>query len=257
MTDRFEWLEFDERPSREEAATPANTPQLVLDAARAWSEGDYEGALRRYSTVLKSDRTRLDAWAGQIRCLVRLEEMREAQSWSARACNLFPAVPMLESARAYALASAGLVVPAMSASDAALEEAERSGLSDPRIWYERAVCLLADGQRGTAAFCFDKVREICPHEPEWEQEIALELLARGDAAAAMTCLGEVVDRLPERAYGWILVARAARLLGLRQRAEDALEKAAAIRPPHPMLARELADLKGPWLARLLRGWRTR
>lgn len=258
MTDRFEWLEFDERQAAHPDAAPArDVRQLMLDAWRAYTDGDYEAALRLYSQALKKDKARLDGWAGQVRCLVRLGEMREAQSWAARACQLFPSVPQLESTRAYALASSGLIAQAMAASDTALELAERSGLSDPRIWHERAVCLLVDGNRATAAFCFDKVRETCPNEPEWEQEIGIELLAIGDNALALSAFNAVVDRHPERAYAWLLVAQAAHRLGLGARAAEALERAERLRPAHPAIARERARVDGPWLVRMLRKLRSR
>jgi len=249
MSDRFGWLEFDEKAVATEAPLPEKSlRQVLLDAARLYADGSYEDALRTYSSALKTDKAQHEAWAGQVRCLVRLEELREAQTWAARACQLFPSQPVLESARAYALASSGLLGPALAASDVALETAEKTGLQSPRVWLERGACLLAEGQKSTAACCFDKVRELCPNEPDWEQDVAFELLRAGDAAGALASLNKVVDKRPQRAYAWLLLARAARRLGLRARALQAVEQALALRPEDAAILEERRQIaRSSWL----------
>ncbi len=257
MANRFDWLEFHEG----QAPTPPADAEAgqdwssrMLEANSAFLEGRYEEALRQYSAALKHDRALAGAWAGQVRCLVRLAEYREAQAWASKACALFPTVPVLESARAAALAASGLVPGAMEASDLALELAERTNLQDPQVWLDRATCLLVDGQRGTAGHCLGKVRELRPGDPDWEQRIAVELLEGQDPTGALEALNRVVELRPERAYAWLLLGRAARRLGMRERAGQALDQAERLCPGDPRVLDERRQLKRPcWIATLVFG----
>lgn len=253
--ERFEWLEFGEAAPSTAPAGTRDERQLMLDAARAFAEGEYEPALRAWSSALKADKALHDAWAGQVRSLVRLKELRESQAWAAKACQLFPGVALLESARAYALASSGLLSQALEASDGALEIAERTGLQEPRLWLERAACLLADGQKSTAALCLQKSRELRPDDPDWEQEIAVELMACGDLAEALACLDVVTARRADRPYAWLLTAQVARRLGKRKQALEAVEHCERLRPGYPPLADERRLLRGRpcWIATLVFG----
>ncbi len=257
MANRFDWLEFHDgqAPAAPEAAEPTqDLPALMLEAGAAFLEGQYESALRHYSSVLKHDRALAEAWAGQVRSLVRLGEYREAQAWASKACSLFPTVAILESARAGALAASGLLPPAMEASDLALELAERVNLQDPQIWLDRAACLLVDGQRGTAGHCLGKVRELRPGDPDWEQRIAVELLEGHDLTGALEALNRVVEQRPNRAYAWLLLGRTARRLGMRDRAGQALDQAERLRPNDPEVQAERRQLKRPcWIATLVFG----
>lgn len=248
--DRFDWLEFNDPPaSVEPPHAEKDERQFVQEATRAFAEGDFEPALRAYSSALKCDKALLEAWAGQVRCLVRMREFREAQAWAAKACQLFPDQAVLESARAGALAASGLVSDARVASDAALEIAERSGLQEPHIWLERAACLLAEGKIDTARFCLRKVCELRPDDPDWDQRIAVELSEAGEFTSAMAHLHRLVEKRPDRAYAWLLMARASRRLGLRSQAVKALEQAERLRPNHPSIVEERRLLRRPcWIA---------
>jgi len=163
-------------------------------------------------------------------------------------------VPVLESARAGALAASGLLPAAMEASDLALELAEKVNLQDPQIWLDRAACLLVEGQRGTASHCLSKVRELRPGDPDWEQRIAEELLEAQDLTGALEALNRVVEQRPQRAHAWLLLGRAARRLGMRDRAVQALDQAERLRPGDPQVATERRHLKRPcWIATLVFG----
>lgn len=251
--DRFQWLEFEagEAPAGPPGpGTDAHRP--MQEARKAFLEGDYEAALRHYSDALKEDKALHEAWAGQVRCLVRLDELREAQAWAVKACGLFPGVAILESARAGALAAAGLVHEARAASDDALELAERANLQEPHLWLERAAVLLRDGQRPTANMCLAKLRELTRRDPDWEQRVAVELLEAGDLTVALDLLNEVTAQRPNRAYGWLLAARASRRLGLKDKARQALDHADRLRPEWPAVQKERQLLKRPcWIATLV------
>lgn len=253
--DRFDWLEF-EGPA---ASSPTqgvekDERQHLQEAARAFAEGDFEPALRSYSAALKCNKALLDAWAGQVYCLVRLGELREAQAWASKACGLFPDTAILESARAAALAASGLVGEARAASDLALEKAERTGLQDPHVWVDRAACLLADGKLDTALFCIEKARELCADQPDWDQRIAEVLLESGEPSHAMAHLNRLVAKRPDRAHAWLLMARASRRLGLRAQALRAIDQAERLRPGHPPIVEERRLLRRPcWIATLVFG----
>lgn len=252
MPDRFQWLEFEAGEAPAPGAAAADPHAVMQEARRAFLEGDYEVALQHYSSALKQDKALHEAWAGQVRCLVRLHELREAQAWAVKACGLFPGVALLESARAGALAASGLVHEARSASDDALELAERANLQEPHLWLERAAVLLADGQKPTARLCLAKLRELCPDDPDWEQRIALELLETGDLTGALDLLNTVTAKRPGWPYAWLLTAQAARRLGMKDRALQALDEADRLRPDWPPAVRERQLLKRPcWIATLV------
>lgn len=238
MTGRFEWMEYEEAPVVSDTDGAPDAARSVLDAVRAYAEGRYDTALQSWSAALRQDKTRHEGWAGQVHCLVRLDEVQEAQTWAAKACQLFPGAAVLHSARARALAAGGLVAQALGASDQALELAERSRLQDAWLWLDRAACLLADDRHTTAAWCLDKVRELRPGDPDWEQEIALEWLSAGVPAAALVSLNRVVEARPQRSWAWFLQARALRLLGQRSSAAVALGTAGRLDAALPGLGDE-------------------
>jgi len=254
MNNRFDWLEFpDEAPEQAPTSAPSQDPQaLLLQAGQAFLEGDYEASLRHFSQALQVDRALPEAWSGQVRCLIRLGEFREAQAWASRARGLFPSAPLILSAQSAALAASGLVSPALAASDEALELAERLNLREPQIWLDRASCLLLDAQTATAGYCLEKVRELRPEDPDWEHRIALDLLEGQDFAGALEVLNRVVERRPTRAHVWFLLGRAARKLGMRERARQALEEAERLHPGDAATQKELRALRRPcWVATLV------
>ncbi|MEW6280028.1 MAG: tetratricopeptide repeat protein [Candidatus Eremiobacterota bacterium] len=253
--DRFRWLEFDESaPAPAPTASDKDEHYYLQEAVRAYLEGDFEPALRHYSAALKHDKALHEAWAGQVRCLVRMKELREAQTWSDKACKLFPGTPVLESARALAQAASGLMAEALAASDRALEAAEKSGLPSPHLWLERGACLVADKQISTAEHCFAKVLEHCPDDPDWAQRIASEWLEGEQPARAAQLLNEVVQKRPARAYVWLLQARALRRLGQKKRALEALDRADSLRQNWPEAIEERRLLsRNCWIATLVFG----
>ncbi len=254
MSNRFDWLEFPEVASEQAPpSVPIQDPQtLLLQAGQAFLEGQYEASLHHFSQALQLDRALFEAWSGQVRCLIRLGEFREAQAWAAKARGLFPSAPLILSAQSAALAASGLVPPALAASDEALELAERLNLREPQIWLDRASCLLLDGQKTTAGFCLEKVRELRPEDPDWEQRIAVELLEGQDFTGALEVLNRVVEHRPVRAHAWFLLGRAARKLGMRDRARQALEEAERLQPGDPATQKELRALRRPcWVATLV------
>lgn len=230
MSDRFRRLEFEPTEVAPSAPEVERDQHFYLaEATRFYLEGDFEPALRSYSTALKFDKALHEAWAGQVRCLTKMGEFREAKTWAEKACSLFPGVPVLDSARALALSAAGLSQEALNSSDLALEQAEKTSLSDPHLWLERGVCLLAARRTQTAEHCFGKALELAPNDPDWSQRVAAEWLEGSEPARALELLNQVVAQRPQRAYVWLLQARAFRRLGQRAQAEQTLARAEALR----------------------------
>src|SRR5262245_47287675 len=51
--------------------------------------GLYENALRYYSRSLELDKSQVGGWVGQVRMLVALDEIVEAELWARKALELF------------------------------------------------------------------------------------------------------------------------------------------------------------------------
>jgi tetratricopeptide (TPR) repeat protein len=242
-------MEYETAPATTAREQPTEDRQHLLCAGRLFAEGQYEPALRSFSRALDIDKTLPEGWAGQVRCLLRLGEVREAQVWATKACHLFPGVPLLHSARARALAATGLVAEALGESDAALEQVPDEHAC--WVWLDRAAVLLADGRRSTASHCLDKVRLLSAGDADWAQHVAIELLDHGDSTGSLEGLQDVVERRPRRAYSWLLLARAARLGGRRSQAEAALSTAERLDLTHPALEAERLLIRRPtWVPNL-------
>lgn len=134
------------------------TPEVVTDeafhlreAATAYEAGDFERALRAFSRVLEHNARNTAAWAGQVKMLIELGELREARLWADKALEQFPKEPELLAAKAIALARLGEVDSALAFSDAAIEERGESAY----IWLARGDVLLARAEPA-AAFCFER-----------------------------------------------------------------------------------------------------
>lgn len=254
--ERFQFLEFEQ--DKPVAAPTGDTGKdhryFMAEARKAYLEGDYEPALRNYSEALKHDKGQHEAWAGQVRCLVFLHELNEARTWAEKACNLFADSPILLSAKARALAASGFLGEAMAASDTGLESAEKAGLADPHLWLERGACLLANQQVKTAEHCFNKALELVPNDPDWLQRVAVEWLEGAQPARALTLLQRVTEQRPQRAFGWLLQARAQRRLGQKRAALESLKQADTLRHGWAPILDERRQIKSNcWIATLVFG----
>src|SRR4051812_19991654 len=105
---RFSRLEFEEPP--EARVEPLADPWPDLDengclraADEQFRSGLYEAALVYYSRVLRFNKSREDAWMGQVRCLICLGEHREAVLWSDRGLERFRESPDLLAGKGLAL----------------------------------------------------------------------------------------------------------------------------------------------------------
>jgi protein O-GlcNAc transferase len=178
----------------EAEARPAVQPrygfQHFVDLAEeAMGRGGFERALRYYGRALEQDRVRAEAWAGQARALLAMDQPEEAFTWLEQAVQVAGEQADFHALRAIAAARLGRAEEAMAWADKAM----RSGADRAEIWLGRAEVLYQQGQGHAAGRCLDKAHE---REPGGE--------------SARRC-GEVAlgaGDLP-RAHGWLERARTA------------------------------------------------
>jgi len=120
-------------------------------ANEVFANMDFEEALRTFSKVLEFDANHVDAWTGQVRALIELDELSEARKWADKALEKFPNAPGLLAAKAVALGRSGELESAMAFSDASIEAQGDT----PYVWLARADVLLACKEE-RAEFCFEK-----------------------------------------------------------------------------------------------------
>lgn len=251
MTGRFQHLELSRTLLGPwEQQTRTREVHHLVSASQSELEGRFEPALQSYSAALRKDASLGEAWAGQVRCLVALEELREAQVWGRKASAVLPADPRTHSALAYALARSELEEEGLSCSDTAMDLA--GDQPHPYLWLERAVCLMAHDRWPAAEACLEKLGES-RDEVDWRQRQATEYLAFGKAHIGVRLLVEVTARRTDRPYAWLLLGRGYRALGQAGRSEQALAHAEHLYPGWEAVAAERRRVMGwpSWLVALL------
>ncbi len=168
---RFNRLEFPDDDS------PAPPPRKAAEAERPekrykssvadWMHeadthrrlGLYEEALRSYGRALECERSHVDAWVGQARMLILLDEPRQAEMWTVSGLKVFPGNADLLAARAQAICRLGNHREAMQYNDAAIQGEGNS----PYRWTVRGELMTA-AKSSTAGHCFDSAEQM---DPDW------------------------------------------------------------------------------------------
>ncbi len=258
--DRFRWLEFgDAAPSSQQDAqdgAPEPHGQTLLDRAEAlFLQGRHEPALREFSRALAEDRHLDQAWAGQVRCHLAMGEVAQACVWANKALEMRPGSPRVLSVAAVVAARQGQGDEALRFSDQALQLSH--GRGSLALWLDRAECLLLAGARQPAGDCLERVAGLVGSDPDLQQRVGAVLLEAGAPELAWPQLQAALEQRPERAWLWLLSARAARALQLEERAAIALDRALALDPGLEEALSERRALRKrqgtSWLGRLL-GW---
>jgi len=256
--DRFSWLEFGDSGLPSQAPNDEGAPEphggtYLARAERLFLEGHYEPALREFSRAIAEQRDLFDAWAGQVRCHLAMDELPQARVWANKALELFPSSPRVLSAAGLVAACQGQGEEALRFSDQALELSR--GLIPPALWLERAECLMRAGRRDAASDCLEMVRDLSGGDPDFRQRIGLVFLGEGAFEQAWLEFQAALERRPDRAWLWFLSARAARALQQEDKARFALERALALDPTREEARRERSTLlrstRAGWLTRLL------
>ncbi len=226
---RFDKLEF-EHHSREESShdvTQRETTDAITWAGRAdlsRRRGSYESALKFYSRALEDDKTYVTGWIGQVQMLVMLEEYPEAEVWSRKAIELFPAEGDLHASRAQSLVRLKRKKEAFASIDAAMSQMGQSSYR----WTVRGEVLLADRQP-THRHCFDKALQV---DRDWlpAVEIARVYLHYGEPSNALSRAGVAIERDTSAPYAWYVQGICQSELGLSTHSRRSFEACLDLSP---------------------------
>ncbi len=220
------------------------------EAEGAFRRGCFEQALRAYAKVLEFNPGCVAAWAGQVRMLIELGELREARLWAEKALERFPREAELLAAKAVALARTGDTVSALAFSDAAVEMQGDVAY----VWVARGDVLLARDER-RADSCFERAMAMAR---DW---IIPWLVSRANQfharfSAALKYAQQALEQGATEAVCWVQVGWCQQALGLVGPARHAFEQAAQLDPECSEAARGLAALGGVgWWHRAAGQWR--
>ena len=265
---RFSNLEFGEggeapAPTAAAAAPRAEQPfaselkdaDYYLRQAEAQElEGNHDAALRSFSAALGENPLLLDAWVGQLRMLLELDEYPEARLWADKALEKFPNHALVLAAKSLAVLRMGMRRDARVLNDAAVQ-----GKGEwPLVWLARGELMMAESP-AAATECLNRaLRAASPRGP-CLLEIGSLLLRQHHYAVALSALQRAAAELPNAARAWFLLGCAQRELGLGEPARVSFQQAQRL-APRIALYREAADERPglfTWLKRFLRRLRRR
>lgn len=234
MGHRFNALEINDVPPAPKTAAPNHRGEAIkdaqyfLDAATTlFFRLEYEPALKNYSQAVSIDAGAAQAWAGQIFCLVNLQEFREAELWYGKALENIGESADLLAIRAILAARCADFDRACAFSDAALESAGTSAL--PFI-ARGEVFLYA---RRNAEYCFDQACSCQPQDWRPRALIAESCLFNGQSLAVMLGMKFIQAGLAahsQQAELHLALGRLYLALGKREPAKQALEQASVLGP---------------------------
>ncbi len=229
---RFANLEFnrEDEPHRKSAETRPliDAQHHVREAEERWREGRFEKALRSYGRALEHNPQLAEAWVGQVRMLLELDDAKEADLWSDKALEMFPVHGDLLASKAVACARLGRLDEAMKLSDAALRQKGET----PWVWEARGDVLLSRGQRNED-FCFSKALALAPKD--WFERLVIARIYRMHqrAAAALKWLKDALVLCASSAWLWAQIAACQAELGFAAEAHGGYVNALAIDPECP------------------------
>lgn len=247
---RFEHLELGHwrapRAETEQKPPDVLDQDFYLDKARsAFADEDYERALSYYSRTLQYDINIEEAWVGQLRCLIEMNELPEAVTWFNRASERFPQSAQLFSARAVAEARLGDTGTALEFSDSAFSARGINSF----CWVARGDVLISVNPVNARA-CFAKAIELAPNDWSVRHQIARAYLVRRRYHEALDYLNQAVRLDPDRFNCWYWIGRCCDALGQNDEARTAYSRALVACPGFkPALeAIEELDRRGPMSA---------
>jgi tetratricopeptide (TPR) repeat protein len=158
---RFEHLEFDANAKSTDLASAAvsgsDEKRHLQKAQEGFAQGNFEQALRDYSKVLEFNPFSPEAWVGQARMLIELEEYREASLWADKGLEKLPHCAELLAAKAVTLARLGDTAAALTYSDNAMAEKGETSY----IWLSRGDVLLSANE-SRYSDCFERAFQLDP-----------------------------------------------------------------------------------------------
>ena len=238
MNDRFSFLEFQKNdPNKKESKEFAShsdygipqpsAKQFLEEATTAFHQGLFEAALRLYTKCLEEDKTILEAWVGQVRMLIHLEECQEARIWVDKALEVFKNNGELLAAKAQAYIRLEDIDNAYACSDRSIET---SG-SSPWRWIVRGEVLLS---RKHALYddCFAKA--LAEKNANWFDRVVIACiyLYHDYPVKALEYLQHAIKAEPSNPYLWYLFGENQRLLGCDYDARASFKRSLEIDPRH-------------------------
>ena len=248
---RFFNLEFDgaSEDLSSQKAPVKDEGYYLGEAQGAFANGAFESALRLYSKVLEFNPQNATAWAGQVRMLIELGEIREARLWAEKALERFPREAELLAAKAVALARDGDVREALALSDASIQERGET----PYVWLARADVLLAHAER-RADYCFDKALLLAPRDWFVSWLAARVRFYYRQFALALKLIEQALGWNSTHFLLWLELGRCQKALGLVGSARESLRQAGQLNPQCREVGMELAKLSETGLWPRMRGW---
>jgi tetratricopeptide (TPR) repeat protein len=252
---RFINLEFggeaEDQSQSQTQGTARDEDYYLHEAQAAFDKGDFEKALRHYGKMLEFNPQNATAWIAQIRMLIELGQLRDANTWADKSLESFPNEPELLAAKAVALARNGDTNGALAFSDASVEEHANS----PYVWLARGDVLLAL-KESRADYCVEKALQLAPGD--WS---VLWLAARVRSyheqfAGALQLAQRAIARDAGRVVLWLEQGHCQESLGLMDAAQDSFARALELDRDCHAAAEGLTRLRSHGLADRARGlWR--
>ena len=243
---RFGNLEYGEEKRAQGADTPGapprDAPYYRARADKAFTDGDFELALRFYSRALEHNSAFYEGWRGQVAMLIELAEYREALLWADKALALFPNHPELLSAKATAAVRNGEFDGGMALADEALAQ---QGVTW-RVWLARAECLL-ERRSPSAVHCVSNAVALAGDDAARARlESGRLLLHHGRCPEAIAHLTVAAQLEPSWPLVLLELGRCQALMGLPA-AEVTLAQCVALRPNWLPAKHELDRCRNPGL----------
>lgn len=239
---RFDRLELDpsrRKPDDDEAGRDdfvRDEHYWLRQAESERRQGLYENALRFYSRALELDKSQVVGWVGQVRMLIALDEIVEAELWARKALELFKNHGDLLAARAQALCRSRDRSQASAACDAAMAQPNATAYR----WQVRGEVMIVT-RSDVDRYCFDKAVQL---DPDWlvPLEIAQAYLYHGYPSKALGRARQAVEKGADQPFPWYFQGVCERELDLCDAAVRSFRRVMEIVPNHSDAQRHLTEL---------------
>ncbi|MBC7906017.1 MAG: tetratricopeptide repeat protein [Rhodospirillaceae bacterium] len=202
----------------------------LSSAERARAEGNLDGALNAYDTVLSIHPNRADALAGRGAVLRAMGRPHEALIALLEALNYAPHHGATQLELALALRDAGRGDEARTLYGLLLRDPK----APAGAWLGLARVLLSEGHEQAAEPCLRRAMALAPDNIEARQDLADLLARRDDLAGAVDLYQDILAMAPAYAAAHSGLGQALIGLGRLDEAEDQLERALVMDSENPL-----------------------
>ena len=233
---RFNSLELENTPVQAMPLkkTPEQYGEKARDADYYLAEAEKEllqfnpgAALELYSKALEVDPGSPDAWCGQIDCLIRLQEYREARMWSKKAVEMVGENQHLLALQSLLHCRTGDFDRAYGLSDASIE----ADGNLPLVWVVRGEIMLHAGK--DAEFCFKKAISAAPENWQTKLDIASVCMFNAKNTMALKYLQIAQDNNPGVPAIWYLTGTCLHAMGKKKKCLEAYSRVIELNPAFP------------------------